>query len=369
VTIFERFETAQPIGSGLMLQPTGIAVLHQLGLAEAALAAGQRIDRIHGEAGRRVVLDVRYRFLRHRDAFAIGIHRAALFDPLYSAVGAAGVATATGRTVASCRVDAKAAWLRFDSGAEEGPFDFIVDALGTRSALAPPVGRDLAYGALWTNVALSSSFDPHSLSQRYRRASVMAGVLPLSSKEAALFWSLRADRYREWAEAGLDAWKADVLALWPATAPLLDRIRSIDQLTFARYAHKTLGSPVENRLIHIGDAWHSASPQLGQGANMALLDAFALARALRAAPDADEGLARAASLRRRHVLLYQYLTAILTPVYQSDGRLIPLMRDWLMGPASKLWPLTSFQAALVSGLVGSPLRRLDLGFAPMQSPR
>jgi hypothetical protein len=38
-----------------------------------------------------------------------------------------------------------------------------------------------------------------------------------------------------------------------------------------------------------------------------------------------------------------------------------------MGPASKIWPMTSFQVALVSGLVGSPLRRLGIDFAPPQT--
>jgi len=33
--------------------------------------------------------------------------------------------------------------------------------------------------------------------------------------------------------------------------------------------------------VHIGDSAHATSPQLGQGANMALLDALALAVALR----------------------------------------------------------------------------------------
>jgi salicylate hydroxylase len=32
VRIYERFETARPIGSGLLLQPTGQAVLASLGL-------------------------------------------------------------------------------------------------------------------------------------------------------------------------------------------------------------------------------------------------------------------------------------------------------------------------------------------------
>jgi len=372
ITVFERFDQPRPIGSGLILQPTGLAVLDQLGLADAAIASGQRIDRLIGLAGSRVVLDVRYSFLRRIAAFGIGIHRSALFALLHDQLEPAGVSVVTAREIRGIERRDGGAWLCFAQGGADGPFDLVVDSLGTRSTLAPQVGRDLRYGALWTNVSLTDGFDPNALSQRYHRASVMAGVLPIgapagsSAMEAALFWSLRACDHAEWIERGLDHWKEAVHALWPQTSPLLDQIRTADALTFARYAHKTLHQPVGDRLIHIGDSWHSASPQLGQGANMALLDAYAVARGLRVSDELSGALMQAAAMRRTHVRLYQVLTAVLTPVYQSDSRLIPLVRDWLMGPASKVWPLTSLQGALVAGLVGTPLRRLGIDFALRQ---
>ena len=57
--LFERFDAPRPIGSGLMIQPTGLAVLAELGLADRVLASGSRIDRLFGRAGERTVLDVR----------------------------------------------------------------------------------------------------------------------------------------------------------------------------------------------------------------------------------------------------------------------------------------------------------------------
>ena len=40
VTVFERFLAPRPVGSGLMLQPTGLAVLRALGREEEVRAAG-----------------------------------------------------------------------------------------------------------------------------------------------------------------------------------------------------------------------------------------------------------------------------------------------------------------------------------------
>jgi 2-polyprenyl-6-methoxyphenol hydroxylase-like FAD-dependent oxidoreductase len=364
VQIYERFEAPRPLGSGLMLQPTGLAVLRELGLAEGAIAAGARIDRLFGrtEPAGRTVLDVRYEWLRQPGLFGVGIHRAALFDLLNEAVTAAAIPVETGRTVAAVR----AGRLVFADGAESPRHDVIVDCLGAGSPLAAQPGRALAYGALWTSVDWEDGFDPNALEQRYVAANRMTGVLPVGRApgrdrpQAAFFWLLRGDRLEAWRAEGLEPWKAEVRSLWPATAPLLDRIGSADQLTFARYAHRTLRRPAGPNLIHVGDAWHSTSPQLGQGANMALLDAWALAKGLREEGSPARGLARAVSLRRFHVRLYQALSALFTPAYQSDSRLLPFIRDRIVPPFGRRWPATRIQAAMVAGTFGGPLAPLGL---------
>lgn len=367
VVLFERFEKPRPIGSGLMIQPTGLAVLARLGLADRIRREGARIDRLLGRAGDRVVLDVSYSAMSRGNRFGIGIHRTSLFAALHDAVVAEGIEIRTGHTVAGSQLGAHGRSLLFADGQASEGFDLVVDGLGTRSALAPSVGYELAYGALWASLdwPAGSRLDPHTLSQRYRRSSTMAGVLPLgtgagASPRAAFFWSLKGTDYPDWHATGLAAWKHEVLTLWPECAPFLDQIVDRDQLTFARYAHRTLPRPLEDRLVHIGDAWHSASPQLGQGANMALLDAWALAKALSEHRDIARALAEAIALRRRHVGLYQALTWLFTPVYQSDSQLLPFVRDRLAGPLSKLWPATAIQASMVSGLIGDPLGTLDL---------
>ena len=97
VTLFERFAAPQPIGSGLMIQPTGLAVLERLGLAGRIAAEGARIDRLHGLAGKRVALGGGYAALKSGGRLhGIGIHRASLFAALYDAVLASGIVVRTG---------------------------------------------------------------------------------------------------------------------------------------------------------------------------------------------------------------------------------------------------------------------------------
>jgi salicylate hydroxylase len=364
VCLYERFEAPRPVGSGLIIQPTGLAVLERLGLASPLVEAAAPVARLLGKAepSGRVVLDVRYEWLRRPGACGYGVHRAALFDILHRAVIAEGVAIHTGRTVAG-RTGGR---LLFADGEASPSHDLLVDCLGFGSPLAAAPERPLAYGALWASLDWVEGFDESALEQRYRRASAMTGVLPIGlapdgrRRQAAFFWSLRDDRLAGWRERGLDCWKQEVRALWPATAPLLDQIDTPDRLTFARYAHRTLSEPAEPGLVHIGDSWHSTSPQLGQGANMALLDAWALAKALREEDCLDSGLRRGVALRRRHVRLYQALSALFTPAYQSDGRILPWIRDRIVPPFGRLWPATRIQAEMVAGTFGGPLERLGL---------
>ena len=369
VWLFDRFEAPRPVGSGIMLQPTGLAVLATMGADRAAVTAAARIERLFGRASPSgaVVLDVRYRALGRRAGFGLGLHRAALFDILKSLVDAAGIELTLGRAVAGCSPGPRPS-LTFVDGQSLGPFDLVVDALGAASLLAGAPSPTLAYGALWANLDWpdDAGWDARALEQRYRRASIMAGILPIGrvagwpKAQASFFWSLRCDRLQSWRNAGLNSWKDEVRAIWPAAEAALAQIDHPERMTFAQYTHRMLATPVAAGIVHIGDAWRSSSPQLGQGANMALLDAFAVAKALRDAPALPDALQRFVRLRRRHARIYQVLSRLLTPVYQSDGRVLPFARDRLVGPISKIWPATAIQAALVSGLAGNPLKPLGL---------
>ncbi|MGZ9100134.1 MAG: FAD-dependent oxidoreductase [Brevundimonas sp.] len=367
VVVFERFDQARPVGAGFMLQPTGLAVLDALALTPEVAALAQPIDHIFGREARRgrIVLDVRYDDLK-RPRAAFGVHRAALFAVLHRACLAAGVAFETGREM----VAAGAGRLTDARGVSTPAFDLVVDASGARSRIAAAHGaapRPLAWGALWATVPWPGEpFDPRALQQVYRGASKMVGVLPVGARPdgpdrlATFFWSLRSDDHAAWRAAGLAPWKAEVRGLWPETAGLLETLTDPDQLTLARYGHHTLARPVADRLAIIGDAPHSTSPQLGQGVNMGLLDAWSLAQALASDGDLSGALSAYAAARRWHVRLYQALSLGFTPFYQADGRLLPWIRDHLLGKAARLPPSPRLLAATVSGLLLDPRPRQRL---------
>ncbi|MBT1156167.1 FAD-dependent monooxygenase [Aminobacter anthyllidis] len=366
VTVYERFAEPKPLGSGLILQPTGLSVLADLGLLGEISKLGSRIDRLHGidaESGR-TVLDVRYD-ARPGGRFGIAVHRAALFGVLYRAAQREGIEIVTGAQLDVVELGEQAR-LVDATGRSLGSFDLVIDASGARSKLRrsagfPTESKPLAYGAFWASLDWrGAGFDERALTQRYRRASVMIGVLPIGRAEAdgrkmaAFFWSLKpADAARVQAE-GLAGWKAQVAGLWPECQPYLDQIDDFEQLTLARYGHHTLAQPAARGFAVIGDAAHSTSPQLGQGANMALLDAAALAHALRQSSDVDAALVAYVRARRWHIRLFQALSLAFTPFYQSDSVLLPFLRDRLVATVAKLPPAPQLLAAIVAGTLIDP---------------
>ena len=194
----------------------------------------------------------------------------------------------------------------------------------------------------------------------------MIGVLPIgrpepgAEKMAAFFWSLKpadADAVRA---RGLEAWKERVVRLWPQSEAFTSQIDSFDQLSLARYGHHTMKRPVGRRLAVIGDAAHSTSPQLGQGANMALLDAAALSHALARTGSVEAALEAYAAARRWHVRVFQALSLAFTPFYQSDSVALPFIRDRLVATVARIPPAPQFLASMVAGTVIDPFRRIGL---------
>jgi 2-polyprenyl-6-methoxyphenol hydroxylase-like FAD-dependent oxidoreductase len=377
VTIFERFDEPKPVGSGLILQPTGLTVLADLGLLDEILALGSRIERLHGtDAGSgRTVLEVRYGARRSR-RFGLAVHRAALFGVLYRAALREAIAIETNVEVETLEAGERTT-LVCGNGKRLGPFDLVVDASGARSKLRHHLGdaampRPLAYGAFWASLGWRDGFDKRALLQRYDKASIMVGVLPIGRPEpgakdmAAFFWSLKPADVEQVMARGLNAWKARVVSVWPECEAFTSQIDSFEQLSLARYAHHTMVLPAGRRLAVIGDAAHSTSPQLGQGANMALLDAAALSHALARTSGIDDALATYASARRWHVRVFQALSLTLTPFYQSDSAALPFVRDRMVAVLARIPPGPQFLAAMVAGTVIDPFRRI--GLAELQWP-
>jgi 2-polyprenyl-6-methoxyphenol hydroxylase-like FAD-dependent oxidoreductase len=366
VTVFDQFDTPAPVGSGLVIQPVGLRVLEQLGAADAALAKGAKGFHMIGHEAKsgRTILDVSYG-PKGGPNFGLGIHRSSLFGALLDVAIDEGVIITTNHRVLSTELKQDARYVTFDNGKTVGPFDLVIDTTGAGSPISQLVSTPLPYGAIWGTVDWpeNCTLQYDQLQQRYRRASNMIGVLPIGTlpnddkPKAALFWSLPRTQIDAWRAAPIEQWRAQATALWPALKPFTDQITEHSQMTPAAYTHGSLRKPFGDRIVHIGDAAHRASPQLGQGANMALLDAAALIECLRQFP-LNQALLKYVNARKLHTNTYQMMSWAFTPMYQSNSRSLPILRDYVLGPLSKVYPVPAILSSLVKGTLINPMRGL-----------
>ena len=368
VVIFERFKTAAPIGSGLMLQPTGLSVLNDLGLRGEIEALGQRIDRLWGTDAKsgRTVLDVSYGGKKAHGRYGLAVNRAALFNVLHEAARFANIPLKTGYDISKLE--------RAPQGyaIAKQTFDLVIDCSGSRSKLRhlsnhPIEPKALPYGALWATLNWhAEGFEQRALTQRYDKASVMIGILPMGRMtqvgpdKAAFFWSLKPETYDALKTEGLESWKNTVRGYWPECEPYLKQITRFDDFTLARYGHHTMKSPIGPQIAFVGDSAHSASPQLGQGANMALLDAKAISNAINAHESIDAALKAYAKSRKKHIATFQALSWMFTPFYQSDSHALAFFRDRIVSTLARIPPAPWILSHMVAGTLVDPFKPISL---------
>lgn len=350
VTLYERVADLQPVGAGILLQPSGLAALRHLGLLDECTALGAPVSRLFGTSAcaQRVILDTRYAHWQ-ADSFGLGIHRGVLMTALLNAARAAGVTIRTGVSISRFIQSPSHVRLLTDDGQGNesvlGEHAALILADGTRSQLRAQMQvrqavKAYPWGALWSIVPTPEGADSTDLRQWYRGCSQMFGIMPTGCTHAdrhtrlsSLFWSLPVASHGAWREAGLEAWKASVrkLAGEPGEA-FLRAIESPERLMLASYADVRMHQWHDGRVLAIGDCAHAMSPQLGQGANMALVDAVALGDALGTcgmgqAADPAACFAAYGAVRRAHLGYYRQASRLLTPLFQSHSSVLAVLRD------------------------------------------
>ena len=363
VTVYERVAQPAPVGAGILLQPTGQVVLARLGLLERVRARAAPVERLLAQqVNGRPVVDLRYDEIG--SAVGLGIHRGVLFEALFDALRAeAGVELRLGCQVERIEDGGGRRWV-VAGGARRGPHDLVVIADGADSSLrlgeAVPARADRnRWGALWYVARDPEGAFAGRLFQVVDGASRMLGLLPTGlgprgeQPIVSLFWSIRADQVADWRAGDLAGWKQEVIAMAPAAAPVVAQIRGPDDLLFAGYRDVRMRRWHAPGAVVLGDAGHATSPQLGQGANLALWDALILADTLTSGGD----LAAYSRARRAHLRYYQFAARWLTPLFQSDSRLAGWLRDRLLPLANRIGPTRRMMTETMAGVRRGILRR------------
>jgi 2-polyprenyl-6-methoxyphenol hydroxylase-like FAD-dependent oxidoreductase len=330
VTLIERAPKLAPVGAGLLLQPSGQRALGALGLLDQVIARAEPIESLHAWTHRRrTLVRLAYRKL-DTSLTGYGVHRGDLFQILHDHAKDADARFTLGVTIASSRQTDGEIVALDDAGNDHGPFDALIAADGSRSRLrsAPELEasvREFPLAAAWFSGR--SDVVRGRLHQVTLGSRQLIGMLPVGEGRCSLFCALPRGGKAALQQRGLAALKEEIVSLCPEAKSLLEQIATLDDLACGGYQIVRLRQWNSGRLLCIGDAAHSTTPHLGQGVNLALLDALSVAYELDRADDVPAALSRAAQFRRAQVMWCWRLSNWMGPLFQNEGWSLAAGRD------------------------------------------
>lgn len=278
VEIVERSNGPAAVGAGIYLPANAVRALDTLGLYEPLTGRGTEIrgQRVSDRGGR-VLFDLDVDELWNGIGPCFAVHRADLHEVLLA--GAKEVPARWGlRPVAVVDTD-DGVWVEFDDGTSH-LYDLVIGADGVHSAV-----RSMVFGP----TAVARPVGP--VARRF--------VTPVPDAEPV--WSLMIGRGSAfltipigdgqvycYTDGPLDGYAAPVPALVAAgTAAHVGPVQEVD---LPRWSH--------GMVLLVGDAAHATSPNMAEGAAMALEDAIVLADALSSARTLAAALAAFEARRR-----------------------------------------------------------------------
>ena len=364
VSLYERAPECRPVGAGFLLQPSGMAVLETLGILDEIIDHGSRVDRLHVlDAGGDDLLDLRYAELGN-NRFGLGLHRPVLLHFLLKALEKEKVEIMWGHEVTGLERSDSGWRLSFADKPRATHFDLLIAADGTRSLLRERLGcrcadKSYPWGAHWFIGSNDGTFpegDLHQIVDGTRRLAGFLGTgrnVGCDDKLVSLFWSIRLAEDQHIRSRPLGEWKDEIMRTVPRSEKLLSQITDWQQILTARYGDIRMKHWHGHDWVLLGDAAHAMSPQLGQGVNLALADAWFLSYCISRAP-LREALHQYSRRRRFALRYYSLATRQLTPWFQSDHEFLTPLRKAFFRTMQHLPPARKFMTATMAGLIGNP---------------
>ncbi len=306
--VFEQANELREIGAGVSITPNGVKVLRALGLENALKVRGFEAEAIVGRDWKtaRPLFRVPLKnvAIARFGATNVDLHRADLLDILASAVPRSQVHLSS-RCVGVSSSD-RAATVTLSSGAQE-EFDLVVGCDGIRSvvraALHGPDAPRFTGNMCWRALIPVERLPPkHVLPDVTIWTGPDGHVVTFYVRGGAFVNVVAVRETADWVE---ESWSvktqtSELVAAYPGVHGDLHTLleRAEHCFKWGLFDREPLTTWGTEYITLLGDAAHPMLPFLGQGAAMAIEDAYVLARELAACPEDIAGALRAYEAER-----------------------------------------------------------------------
>ena len=328
--VYEQAPELLRVGGGIAIQNNGQRVLHAVGLLSgfAARMAMAHTIAIEGPGGRRyATLDygaLRVPFPR----FAV-VLRADLQEHLLLGAVSAGVRVEFGRRCTDVARQGKDVALHFADGSV-AESSVVLAADGVHSAVRAGCGfggMPRAIGEAALRGVVKRPTAGGILREIWLDDGRLFGIAPLSQGRTYFYCSAPRGRWQEsMRDVGpwIDEWRAAL----PEAGEILGAVVDWTCVSYDDLREVTVRRWWGGGCFLLGDAAHAMTPNLGQGANSAMVDALVLVRLLHAALGGDGSLD---DVGRR----YQAVRRPFVRRVQTASRIMSLVASW-RSPAARL---------------------------------
>ncbi len=188
--------------------------------------------------------------------------------------------------------------------------------------------------------------------------------LPLSGNYGSIVWYQSPDEVRRLQALPFGALQKELLAAFPDCLGEIKHILGVASFPLKRQHAQQY---VKQGVALVGDAAHMINPLAGQGVNIGLLDAAALAEVLVDAQKHGKNIAdfsvlkRYESMRRNENLKMMTVMDVFYKSFSNDILPVKLVRNLGLGLAQRLTPIRNKVMRAAMGLEGSRLPKLAKG--------
>jgi len=296
VEVVEKRLTREAPGSELMLGGAFLRALDALGVAERCVEAGIGLDctRLCAADGQVLAEVPMPRVARDGLPLAAGITRNRLLEILLHTAEALGVVVRHGTEINSIEDGAHDVTVVFGDG-RRGRYDLVVGADGARSTVRSSAMPD-APQPQYTGQGVWRARVPrtgHPMLAVFFGPRSKAGFITVSDDSQYAFCVVNAPRPERLPEERFPELLRDVLADYGGMiGEVREQIRDHGQIHYSPLTSLILPAPWHRgRVLLIGDAAHTCTPQLAYGAGIAVEDGVVLGEVLASCHDPSDALA------------------------------------------------------------------------------